>query len=89
MICRICEKYKTCDSPYCGDSSMIHCGNYEEAKPTNADRIRSMTDEELAKLLEGCVCPKSPCPDIDRDTPTDKMRCTKCWLEWLKQGASE
>lgn len=55
---------------------------------TNADRVRSMTDEELAELLEGCVCPKSPCPDIDRDTPTDKMRCTKCWLEWLRQEAS-
>lgn len=52
---------------------------------TNADRIRAMTDEELAMLLEGCVCPKTPCPDIDRDTPTDKKRCTECWLDWLKQ----
>ena len=63
-----------------------NCNEGSEFKPkTNADRIRSMTDEELAELLEGCICPKSHCPDIDRDTPTDKMRCTKCWLEWLKQ----
>ena len=48
MICRVCEKFKTCDSPYCGDSSMVQCGYYEKAKPTNGDDIRSMTDEELA-----------------------------------------
>lgn len=56
---------------------------------TNADRIRSMTDEELAVLLEGCICPKDPCPDIDHDTPTDKKRCTECWLDWLKQREGE
>lgn len=56
---------------------------------TNADRIRAMSDEELAMLLEGCVCPKKPCPDIDRDTPTDKKRCTECWLDWLKEEVEE
>lgn len=56
---------------------------------TKADKIRAMTDEELAVLLEGCICPKGPCPDIDRDTPTDKKRCTRCWLNWLKQEVSD
>ena len=56
---------------------------------TNADRIRNMTDEELAVLLEGCICPKEPCPDIDRATEPDKKRCTKCWLDWLRQEAQD
>lgn len=54
---------------------------------TNADRIRAMSDNELAVLLEGCICPKDPCPDIDRATEPDKKRCTKCWLDWLRQEA--
>lgn len=29
----------------------------KDAKPTNADRIRAMTDEELATIIfTGCVC---------------------------------
>lgn len=55
----------------------------------NGDLIRAMTDEELAVLLEGCICPKGPCPDIDRDTPLDKEHCTKCWLAWLRQEADD
>ena len=47
---------------------------------TNADRIRAMTDEELAKLLNkpiGDACRKD-C-DIEND------RCEDCVLEWLKE----
>lgn len=47
---------------------------------TNADKIRSMTDEELAVLLA----------DTDGDFPPHMERCTidqavKFWLIWLKQ----
>lgn len=58
---------------------------------TNADRIRAMTDEELAEfMIEGCY--DRECPDIlfPADTPFPKdasnERCRKCWLDWLKQG---
>ena len=45
---------------------------------TNADRIRQMSDEELAKILGNkCICP-----------PTSEcVNCFDCWLEWLKQPA--
>lgn len=45
---------------------------------TNADRIRSMSDEELAKILGNkCICP-----------PTSEcVNCFDCWLEWLQQPA--
>ena len=56
---------------------------------TNADRIRAMTDEELAVQLEafcetsecraenGAVCP------LIHDCPMDKIGVS--WLDWLKQ----
>ena len=45
---------------------------------TRADKIRQMTDEELAMLLHP-VCPVGTCPDV---IPHD---CYKCWIDWLKQ----
>jgi transcriptional regulator with XRE-family HTH domain len=59
---------------------------------TNADRIRAMTDEELAKkiylfppILGGpsCGCIQD-CPN-DRDGGWDDEICVQCALEWLKQ----
>ena len=55
----------------------------EKPKPTNADRIRAMTDEELAEFISSDFyvphCPVSYCPD------TNNEGCPRCWLEWLKQ----
>lgn len=48
---------------------------------TNADRIRRMSDEELAYQF-GAQCPKG------RKRECDKL-CHKCWLEWLRQPAKE
>jgi hypothetical protein len=64
---------------------------YGRPKPkTNADYIRSMTDEELAKWLdyeysrcEWCNIDKigtDDCSDID---------CTACILDWLKEEHKE
>lgn len=45
---------------------------------TNGDKIRAMTNEELAMILEP-TCPSRVCRD---DPPHD---CYKCWLDWLKE----
>ena len=48
---------------------------------TNADRIRAMSDEELADVVAngvGCVLKAPHCMEDD---------CTPCILEWLKQPA--
>lgn len=50
-------------------------------KVTNADKIRSMTDEELARVVD-MVCP----PDT---ACNDGQQCIKCWIEWLKQPVEE
>ena len=47
---------------------------------TNAQKIRAMSDEELAEWHETC-------PYIDKECTM--MDCTKCLLEWLKQPAEE
>ena len=57
------------------------CGAYRE--PTNADRIRAMTDEELATLLlDGCrgsKCSEQP------QNEYGSVDCFSCRLDWLKQ----
>ena len=49
---------------------------------TNADRIRKMTDDELAALLAGCACPTIE--NIGRCKEFHHF-CDSCWLDWLKQ----
>lgn len=47
------------------------------SQTTKADRIRALTDEELAKLIQ-VECPPT---GIDACAET----CTACWLRWLQQ----
>ena len=49
---------------------------------TNGDRIRQMTDEELAELLSGCVA----CGHVMNCLDTS---CYECTLKWLKQEVQE
>ena len=46
---------------------------------TRADRIRAMSDEELAEFIYYCGC-----PDHARDCTGS---CKDCTMEWLKQPA--
>ena len=48
---------------------------------TNADKIRTMSDEELADFLGGKGC-------IDCTRECEEAKCESCWLEWLKQEAT-
>ena len=47
---------------------------------TNADRIRAMSDDELAMFMDG-----SDCPPEEKCTES----CYECWLSWLRQPAEE
>ena len=54
---------------------------------TNADHIRSMTDEELAKiLLDGCR--GSKCDD-QPENEWGSVNCFQCRMDWLKQPYKE
>lgn len=48
---------------------------------TNADRIRSMTDEELADWFS-IYCCRNKTYDAHCDTFGN---CEECWLDWLKE----
>lgn len=60
---------------------------------TNGDKIRAMTDEELANLLQEYTCPE----DLGGVNQCEKKPlelvnvsiCSKCWLDWLGQERKE
>ena len=59
--------------------------NYD-SKQTNADRIRSMTDEELAVNM---MCPnENGLAEIDCDK-NDNCNCYECLLKWLRAESEE
>ena len=66
---------------------VVKCGAYKPPM-TNADRIRSMSDEELANFIpdwrhtKACKCNEHEFIGCDN-------QCEKCVLEWLKQPAEE
>ena len=75
---------------YCGscatDATFMEgseCDKFNQSvlsKPmTNADRIRAMSDEELAKHFSGMIC--------DINEGVEYHENPNRWLEWLKQPA--
>ena len=86
-LCRSCAKRARCDMADCdgGESAITTCYGYERGNPTNADRIRAMTDEELAEYMS-IYC----CSHKTRDPRCQQFKdCGLCWLDWLKQEAKE
>lgn len=71
------------------------CHDYDRYEPkpiTNADRIRTMSDEVLAYFIaEPSVapppwCKEIPvCPRLDEDI----VPCHECALDWLRQEVSD
>ena len=60
----------------------------KEHNMTNADRVRSMTDEELADIICDRSCAYCPL-DCDGRMSVGRDACYKRWLEWLKQEVDE
>ena len=91
-ICLQCENKRICKTGIHQPSANVTvngCSRFEQKeKQTNADRIRAMTDEELAVVIAWPYLASPPwcsehttCPYISED-PTP---CDKCALDWLKQ----
>lgn len=64
------------------DFEIVRAFFRDKKKPqTNADRIRSMTDEELATNM---MCPnENGLAEIDCDK-SDNCNCYECLLKWLR-----
>ena len=73
--CRICARWEEC-------LDLEDCGLFVKKPMTNADRIRVMTDEELAAWLsdmhDAVTCPNGGAIDCNPS-------CKRCWLDWLKE----
>lgn len=55
---------------------------------TNGDKIRGMTDEELAIMIgDSVLC--SECPAWGDTCSMTPKQCHNVWLEWIKQEATE
>jgi len=85
------EQYKVVDSDHALSNGaefipvfrMRQWFDHLQAQPiTNADRIRTMTDEELAELL---VSTDGDFPPNCEDVPVRKLEAY--WLDWMKQEA--
>lgn len=80
---RVMDRCKKHDIP-CTFSEECFEPEVEPAK-TNADRIRSMSDEELAKwFISVGICIR----DLD-DVRCDGVSCKECRLNWLRHPAEE
>ena len=58
-----------------------HKNCFEKKIMTNGDRIRAMSDEELALFLH-----EEYCPSEHRDGVCDED-CKNCWLRYLRKPA--
>ena len=83
--CKNCP-VKPCETLYRGSICLSRRHKLGLGDPmTNADRIRSMSDEELAELIDretDSCAPTGDCEKMSRD-------CKACWLDWLQMPAGE
>ena len=87
--CKNCPAYAKCTVIYRGSACAALRGTYgldnDPEIITNADRIRAMSDEELAKwFLTVGICIR----DFE-DCKCDGVSCRQCRMNWLQQPAEE
>ncbi len=98
--CKNCPAYAKCTVTYRGSACSALRSTYGiDTDPeiiTNADRIRDMSDEELANTMYSnpifivcdAVC-KGDCAAIYTLNDTKEDACKRKILEWLRQPAEE
>ena len=87
MKCENCTKYDDCRT---GSGLTWPCGAYHPKTGTNADRIRAMSDEELAKFLcnfRSCDSSEHPCNGCQAEPYC--MIGHNGMIDWLQQPAEE
>ena len=91
--CKNCPAYAKCTVTYRGSACAALRSTYGiDSDPeivTNADRIRAMSDEELAKFMsiqaDECQCEA----DYKCNYKCGSDSCLKVLLDWLQQPAEE
>ena len=60
---------------------------YRTEPITNADRIRAMSDEELAEFIDRCEMNDIDYAKTFCDLCNGQYECGQCRLDWLRQPA--
>ena len=60
---------------------------YRTEPITNADRIRAMSDEELAEFIDRCEMNDIDYAKTFCDLCNGQYECDQCRLDWLQQPA--
>ena len=63
-----------------GECTSSFC-EYQRKKQTNADRLRAMTDEELAEFIKNIKVRAALCKSVKNNDAFEEL----CSAEWLKQ----
>ena len=83
MKCETCKKYEDCKS---GCGLTWPCGAYAQKFVTNGDRLRAMSDEELALFLDDVQ--RKECESLhllENDGTLRFESCVNGWLYWLRE----
>lgn len=92
-VCTNCEKENECaeeERLFKSGAIAYGCSGCVPKPQTNADRIRQMSDEELAdKFIFGAATYSCPPNDAIKESCIEDKDCRQCWLEWLKATVEE
>ena len=81
--CDLCKQFDYCAFRSDPDAQ---CSEFKRKPMTNGDKVRSMSDKELAEVI------KNPC-DIGHHIPTEwcaDINCGyQCSLDWLRKEATD
>lgn len=92
--CMECTRFKACQALGELTGRLTSCPDFRQKPKTNADRIRAMTDEELAKFIANKIVNLENHKMIEQGyTPTATQlsalghTCYCTLVQWLKQPA--
>lgn len=85
IACKRCGNLASYNS-YFGRYYCSMCGEYFDNNiVTNADHFRSMTDEQLAEIIDNSNYCLVPSEFVDTEFCEATSDCKSCILNWLKQ----
>ena len=84
--CSMLSSSGHCRLTACINPLPTRTNDYVPKPKTNGDRVRAMTDEELAKMLDGSICP--PGYNQIGACEAGEEECYLCWLDWVKGDAT-
>lgn len=91
--CKTCEYEKVCEIPDFVRNDLKSCKTYKEKKAkTNADKIRSMSNSELAEYLHGVSEATKPCVRCSEECDFCEHSSEECKnrvLKWLQEECTE